>query len=319
MAAYNPVDTSVNKPLYFFYDCEATGRNKQEDRIIEIGAVLCTHEINPGTARVLMQNNQHEFSSLCYCKHPISPGAAEILTITLDDLKDAPKPKAVLEDFFDWIAELVRVAEQRDHNKYSPVLVAHSGNLLDYPLLFKTIERINSPSLNRKFEELNLHYTDSHSAIRQLARSDHFYQDLPGLGIKDLHQALLHKPYEGHRALPDAQALLNIFTQCNVAKKIAFFRELKKFIQSQEGIKVTNDQIPKFLKARIKVAKAEELLMKGITYEKLEREYQRSPRDFKRFLRERCGIAKPKIELLDHFKEKLDISDSDDSSDDYWY
>ena len=305
MAAYSTTSTfEGGKPLYFFYDCEATGRNDKEDKIIEIGAILCTYSLDSGTAQALTRDDQHEFSSLVHCTHPISPGAAEILTLTLDDLKDAPKPKVVLTSFFEWIDEMVNLAARRDKCNYTPVLVAHSGNRLDYPLIFKTIEETGSHTLKRKFEALNLHYTDSHSAFRQLARTDRNYQDLPGLGVKHLHQLLLRKSYDGHRALPDAKALHNIFTQCSPLKQPGLFREIRNIIQTKEGIEITTDQVPKFLKARIKPAKAEELLKKGITYEKVLREYQRNPRNFRRYLQISCGITRPKQELLDHFKEK---------------
>ena len=303
-----------NSPFYIFYDCEATGRNPKEDRVIEIGAVVCTQNLEPGAARALQQNNRHEFTSLCYCTHTIDPKEAEILTLTLADLKDAPKPKDVLISFCEWIEKVVRMAEQRSSAKYSPVLVAHSGNRLDYPLLFKEIERAHSPTLTRKFTGLDLHYTDTHSAIRQVARTDKFYRDLPGLGIKDLHQAFFHKPYEGHRALPDAEALYNIFTKCESSKQGVLFSEILKFIQTKEGVELTNEQIPKFLAARIKPAKAEELLMKGITYDRVLQEFKRSPDNFKHYLRVRCGITRPKQELLDHFESKL--SDTDDSNSD---
>lgn len=309
MAAYTPVQ---GNPLYIFYDCEATGRNPKEDRIIEIGAVICTQGLDPGTARVLQQDDRRTFTSLCYCTHPIDPEAAKILTITLDHLKGAPKPKDVLTSFCDWIAETVRTAEQRSRNKYTPVLVAHSGNRLDYPLLFKEIEQAHSHTLRQKFEGLVLHYTDSHSAIRQLARKDKFYQDLPGLGVKDLHQAFLHSPYDGHRALPDAEAVHNIFTKCGI-RQATLFREIHKFIQTKENVELTNKQIPKFLKAHIKPAKAEELLMKGITYEKMLREFKRSPDNFEVYLRSRCDIKRPKRELLDHFEDQLSDSDDYDS------
>ena len=191
-----------------------------------------------------------------------------------------------------------------------PVLVAHSGNRLDYPLLFKEIELAHSRTLSQKFEGLTLHYTDSYSAIRQLARTDKFYQELPGLGVKDLHQQFLHRPYDGHRALPDAEALHDIFTKCGNLRKPALFREIRKFIQTKKNIELTNDQIPKLMKAHIKPAKAEELLMKRITYEKMLQEFKRSPDDFEDYLRSRCGITRPKRELLKHFEDQL--SDSDD-------
>ena len=299
MAAYTPVQ---GNPLYIFYDCEATGRNPKEDRIIEIGAVVCTQGLDPGTARVLQQADRRTFTSLCYCTHPIDPEAAKILTITLDHLKDAPKPEDALKSFCDWIEETVRTAEQRSHGKYTPVLVAHSGNRLDYPLLFKEIELARSPTLTQTFKDLNLHYTDSHSAIRRQARTDRSYQDIPGLGVKDLHKAFLGKSYDGHRALPDAEALHNIFTKCGIAKQTALFGEIHRFTQTKERVEHTIEQVPKFMKAHINPSKAEELLMKEITYEKMLQEYRRSPVYFERYLRTKCGIKRPKQELLDHFK-----------------
>ena len=224
------------------------------------------------------------------------------MTITLDHLKGAPKPEDVLISFYDWIEDTVRIAEQRSRGKYTPVLVAHSGNRLDYPLLFKEIVLACSHTLTQKFKDLNLHYTDSHSAIRHQARKDRFYQDLPGLGVKDLHKAFLGKSYDGHRALPDAEALHNIFTKCGVAKQGALFGEIRRFVLTKERVEFTIEQIPKFMTAHINPAKAEELLMKEITYEKMLQEYKHSPGNFQRYLREQCTIKRPKQELLDHFK-----------------
>ena len=37
---YLSTPTVVGSPLYFFYDCEATGLDVDNDRIIEVAAVL---------------------------------------------------------------------------------------------------------------------------------------------------------------------------------------------------------------------------------------------------------------------------------------
>ena len=260
------------KPLYLFYDCEATGRDAEDDRIIEIGAVVCSYGLSPRTARALSEQDKGKFTSLCYCTHPIDPEAAKIIPLTLRDLVDAPKLEEVLISFCDWVKERVSIAEKNEYGTFTPVLVAHSGNLLDFPLLFNEIKRC-SFALRFKFEGLGLHYTDSHSTVRQLARSNPFYRSLPGKGVKDLHQGLLYKPYVGHRALPDAQALHDIFMQCSMDKHLELFGELRKFIQNKEGVEFNREQMPKFREASIKAAKAEELLMKGITYNKILEEY----------------------------------------------
>ena len=291
-------------PLYFFYDCEATGRNAEDDQIIEIGAVVCTYDLSPRTARALDAQDKGQFTSLCHCTHPIDPEAAKVVPITLRDLVDAPKLKQVLISFCDWIKERVGIAERSDYATFTPVLVAHSGNLLDYPLIFNEIKRTSSHALKHKFESLDLHYTDSHSAVRQLARSNQFYRSLPGKGVKDLHQGLLYKPYVGHRALRDAQALHDIFTKCDREKHLELFGEIRKFIQNKRGVEFNREQMPKFREASITAAKAEELLMKGITYNKISEEYRYFPHTFTRYLADTCGITKPKQELLDHFMYK---------------
>lgn len=304
MASYQSVENSLRgEPLYFFYDCEATGLDAKSDRIIEIASIVCTYGLNPRTARVLQQDD-HQFTKLCYCTHPINPESAKVLTITLEDLKDAPRLEEVLKQFCDWIESKVSAARTSDRIEYTPVLVAHSGNLLDYPLLFNEIDRIGSYELKRKFECLNLHFADSYTAVRQLARSRHYFTSFPGLGIRDLHRGLLGYPHEGHRALQDAQALLNIFTQSERSKQSDLFAELRKLIISKQSVLFLRDQVPKFQAASINGAKAEQLLMKGVTYEKLQREYRISPRTFLTYLRSTCGIKHPKAELLEHFRKQ---------------
>ena len=306
MAAYQSTYNCKlrGKPLYFFYDCEATGREAKDDRIIEVGAVVCTYDLSPRTARALCDGDKGHFTSLCYCTHPIHPEAAKILPLTLGDLVDAPKLEKVLISFCDWIKERVGVAERSEYGTFTPVLVAHSGNLLDFPLLFNEIERTYSYPLKHKFEALNLHYTDSHSTVRQLARTTQFYRSLPGKGVKDLHQGLLYKPYIGHRALPDAQALHDIFMNCSRDKHYQLFEELRKFVQNKQGVEFQREQMPKFREAGITAAKAEELLRKEVTYNKMLEEYRYSPHTFTRYLADTCGITKPKQELLDHFMFK---------------
>ena len=292
-------NTLRGEPLYIFYDCEATGINVETDRLIEIGAILCTENLTPRTAQILQQDNQ--FMSLCHCTHPINPESAKVLTLTLQDLQGAPSIVEVLNQFCLWIRERVRMAEQIERKSYTPLLVAHSGNLLDYPLLFSEIKRAHSFSLERVFEDLNLHYADSYTVVRQLSRKNSFYRSLPGLGVKDLHQGLLQTPHEGHRALPDALALHNMFTQCERSKKLEFFAKVREVIHSKQSFDLLREQIPKFRNARIDQIKAEMLLLKGITYERIHQEYhQRSPEHFEWYLQDTCEIKKPR-KVFNHF------------------
>ena len=145
--AYN---TMKGSPLYFFYDCEATNGDIENDRIIEIAAVLYTknleHRLQHGKITELVCSNDH-YQSLCYCTRAINPVVAPLIHLTLADLRNQPSIATVLDGFFEWIVEKVHHVEMLTHNTYTPVLVAHSGNRLDYPLLLAELDRIGKPSL----------------------------------------------------------------------------------------------------------------------------------------------------------------------------
>ena len=54
------------KPLLFLYDCETTGLNCYEDRIIEIASVVLVPDNAPSIT-------QAKFSSLCYTSRQSNP------------------------------------------------------------------------------------------------------------------------------------------------------------------------------------------------------------------------------------------------------
>lgn len=181
------------------------------------------------------------------------------------------------------------------------MLVAHSGPHLDFPILHHELELLHSRPLRKKFQELNLHYADTLSVFKELERKNPSFRGLEGLGVDKIYEHYFGKRI-GHRALGDARDLCKIFSDAPSVE--VMMAEVREHIQSKEGMEHIKEQLPKLFKAWIKFNKAKDLLRDGITYEKLVQEYQSSSEaNFCRFLRVECGIARPKNELLAHFRE----------------
>ncbi len=282
--------------LYFFYDCEATDLDVEVDRIVEVAAVIHLASLRPRVQRELRHNDK--FSSLCYSDRELGEVPQRLTGLTRDDLRDEPPLEEVLKRFFEWMEVSIATANRLDHEEYTPVLVAHGGNILDFPMLVNEINRI--PLVKKKFHSLGLRYMDTFSVLAELKRSRKLNVDK--LAMKAVYEALFFTPYQGHRALADAQALCKIFTEAQPANDISIFR---KYIQSQEEMLVMKEQGRKFKEASIGFAKASELLAKEITYEKMARQYQTSPHHtFKSFLRMECQIRHPKQqqEIMSHLR-----------------
>lgn len=282
------------EPLFFFYDCEATGLHVGWDVIIEVAAVLYTKDLDPGLREL------HEFSSLCRSSKVLHPEAELLTGLTKEALKNEPKVRDVLNWFFDWIKETVKKVSTLEGRAYIPVLAAHGGHMLDFPLLTTAVRKIGvkNPDLQRKFDKLNLHYADTLSVFKQPDVAEK--NKLETFRLKDIYKALLGCPLDGHRALEDAKALHRIFSEAKPADELV--TTLRNYIQSKEGKEIVRQQIRRFKDAKIKVPKAVELLQKKITYEDLQTQSQKSEESFIRFLKEKCGIADPDRELVEHFK-----------------
>lgn len=291
------------EPLYFFYDCETTGLKVGEDKIIEIAAVIHTNSLSRGTGDSLKRGRNHEFSSLCYCEKELSEEAQRLTGLTLQDLKYEPKIADVLNKLFDWISHSVSRVTELERKHYIPVLTAHSGPRLDFPMLHYDIEILGSHPLQRKFRQLNLHYADTHSVFKKLKCSNPRYSNLESLGVDKIYEHYFRERRMGHRALGDARDLCKIFSEALPAREL--MAAVREHIQTKEGLVLMQEQLPKFHEAWINFNKAKDLLRDGITYERLVQEYQSSSEaNFYHFLRNTCGITRPKVELLAHFKEK---------------
>lgn len=264
------------EPLYFFYDCEATGLHVGKDNIIEVAAVVYTKRL-----RNRIHPQDQEFTSLCYCARELSPEAQRLTGLTQRDLRREPKLGEVLNRFFDWVHEIVERVGEREQKCYVPVLAAHSGSKLDFPMLFHAVKMIGSQPRNRslktKFEELDLHYVDTFSVFKELSGTGD-YPELEKLGVHDIYKTYFGDSGDGHRALEDAKALCKVFSEA--PKESEFMATLRKYVKSKEGEEFTKEQIRKFYKVDVKVPKVIELLQKEIDYEDFVKQIRKSEKNF---------------------------------------
>ena len=114
MANGSSILAIAGSPQFFFYDCEATGLDVDNDRIIEVAAVLYTKNLPLSQTEVqeLTKEGSGHFTSLCHCTRELHPVAAAMVGITLADLRHEPPLHTVLDKFFDWIKNRVNVAEK---------------------------------------------------------------------------------------------------------------------------------------------------------------------------------------------------------------
>lgn len=314
--AHNPSSEAsiIGSPVYFFYDCETTGCEACEDRIIEIAAVLDTHHLpQPHTSTAHhLGSDENYFTSLCYCTKEINPDSAKVVRLTLEDLKSEPKLPAVLDEFFKWISRKVSEVERQSQLKCTPVLVAHSENLLDFPVLLKELERINCGPLDRSscqlvrtFRTLNFNFVDTYVIVKLSVDSDPIFKGLKKLSVEAIYKHFFpHESYEGHRALEDAKALGKIFTKSPVSEKLC---------GSQVMVRSTDTQYMKLKKFEMKSVgiskkKAEDLARKKIYLQEMEEEYKRAPGTFTDYLRCRVDIEFPSDKMMEYFSS-LKVTD----------
>ena len=310
MASYISLSEAniVGSPVYFFYDCETTGLDEKEDRIVELAAVLDTLHLPAGAAHPLGKDDS--FTSLCYCTKELSPNSAKMVGLTLADLKDKPKLPNVLEAFFTWIERRVSEVERQSRTKCTPVLAAHSGTRLDFPVLFAELERINRGPLDmssfqivRRFHSLNLNFVDTFFVCKKL-EDDPIFNRCKSLSVKAICEHFFpHNPYGGHRALSDAKALNKVFTESPLSSKFDVLREM---------VKSTDAAYRKWKQFEMKQVgiprkKAEDLARQHIYLQDMEKEYKLSPGSFRHYLRQTVDIY-PSDKLMEYFSN-LEITD----------
>ena len=222
------IDTGLEGlPIFFFYDCEATGPNPVVARIIEIAAVVYTKHLEHSLPR--SQIRRLHFESLCHCTSQVHPDAEKKHGLSLASLQDQPTFASVLNSFCDWIKDVVQEVGRVTGKTYTPILVAHSGIVFDFPLLMAEVERIRQQSgssfesqLVRKFDNLNLNFADTFFMCKDLEMiKSPILEGVDKLGVEGLYKHFFpHKLYAAHRALPDAKALCKLFSDSDLSDTV---------------------------------------------------------------------------------------------------
>lgn len=274
------MDPKATKPsdcLYIFYDCEASGEDVGCDQIIELAAVVTSRTDPP-------------FQYLCRTDKDISPKTTELTGLTKEDLRDdKPRLPDVLEMLFDWISERLDQATKERGVQCTPVLVAHGGLSLDFPMLMAEVERLGggyrtvfSHVLYQRIETLNLHFGDTYTVCKSLKeKEDPVMKGIERLGQQKLYQTFFPgEEYRPHRALRDAQALRRLFTESPLSNHLGEL-EMKSPLEAYKHWKAIQ-----LKPVAIKFEKAKRLVnIKGVYLEHMEQHYRQYPDRFGGYLR----------------------------------
>ena len=298
MASLSVENPRPPNPLYIFYDCEATGLEAHQDRIIELAAVVSLR--GSSTREGGMEKT---FQSLCHSEREIGPVAREMTGLTNRDLRNKPRLPEVLHSFLDWVSDMASRVTRERGKRCTPVLVAHGGFSLDFPMLMAGVERASggqsvvfSHPLYRKIETLNLHFGDSYTTCKHLAeKSDPILAGIEKKGQESLYQRFFHEEYDTHRALGDARALHRLFTQSPLRHC------LDQLIMKSPQAAFNHWKAIQLTTAGVTFGKAKSLVKSGVYLEHMQQQYNRSPLQFPRYLRS-LGINRPSLELLTYFE-----------------
>ena len=296
----SPVGPRPAHFLYIFYDCEATGLDVDCDRIIEIAAVVPKRDISEATTS---SSGVETFQSLCYSERDICPAASEITGLTNRDLRHEPRLPVVLQRFLDWVSERVDRAKRERGVLCTPVLVAHGGFRLDFPMLMAEVERLGgghstvfSHHMYQKIAAMNLHFGDTYTTCKQLAKKTaSVMAGIEKKGLDSIYRAFFHESYSAHRALGDAQALHRLFTESPLK---AHLREL---IMKSPQEAYTHWKAVQLTQAGIAFGKAKRLAQSREYLEKMLQRYNESPARFQFYLRS-LGIRNLSPELTEYFE-----------------
>jgi len=157
---------------YIVFDLETTGKNPDNNRIVEIAAV----KIKNGKI-------VDEFQSLINPGIPIDPEAQKVHNISDDDVKDSPSIQKIWPEFTDFIED--------------NLLLAHNGYAFDFKILDRVAREFNHPKLkNTRYDSLILARNLFPSAQNSIDGLVNRYKLDAG---------------ERHRALDDVKVLHEIF------------------------------------------------------------------------------------------------------------
>lgn len=185
---------------FVVFDIETTGFNKEEDEIIEIGAVM-------------VEGGQivDEFSRFIRPSRPIPTRITELTSITDDMVKDAESIEVVLPAFLEWAAGSVFVA----HNaSFDTGFINNKAAKLKLSLPVYTI--VDTLELSRGLFELRRYTLDSVAKHLGVSLENH------------------------HRAVDDAKATAEIYIRCLSLlreQKINSLDEVNPYIHANTDVK----------------------------------------------------------------------------------
>lgn len=164
--------------FFIAFDLETTGLSSEQDRIIEIGAVVFKQGEEFG-----------QFSTLVNPGRLIPPQATKVNGITNSMVKDAPDERTAIMNFLSFCDQ---------YSDYDPVFVAHNARF-DFSFLTNTLNRLG---ITRKFE-----YFDTLYASRSLIK------DLPDYKQNTIADYFGLVNEQAHRATSDAMVCGQILLQ----------------------------------------------------------------------------------------------------------
>ncbi|MDF2549217.1 MAG: dnaQ3 [Chlamydiales bacterium] len=182
----------IEKEVFVCLDCETTGLDPKEDRIIEIAAVQFT-----------FSTVQSEFESLVDPERPISEASIAIHHITDDMVQGKPKIEDVLP-------ELLRLV-----GRYP--IVGH-GIGFDIDIIAQSCERAKIPC--------NIKNNPSVDTLR-MAR---LYGESPVNSLEQLRQHFNIEPQGAHRAMNDVVVNIEVFKY--LSTKFKTLKQLQERLQS---------------------------------------------------------------------------------------
>ena len=305
MASPRPSYPGPSDCLHIYYDCEATGEDLDCDRIIEMAAVVSINSKDSATSTAERGESVEKFQSLCYTDREVGPIARELTRLTNQDLLDKPHLPVVLEQLLDWVGRMVERASSQRGERCTPVLVAHGGFLLDFPMLMAATERaggghsqVLSSALYCKIRGLNLHFADSSTTCKRLGENnDPVMQGVESKKQSSLYRWFFGEDYTAHRALNDAQALHRLLTESPLK------RCLDQLVMKSPQQAYNHWKAVQMKSANVTFEKAKALVRRGVYLEHMQQRYNQSPNhEFNEYLRS-LGIRRPELGLLGYFEK----------------
>ena len=195
-------ENSKGKPLFIFYDCEASNSQVFTADIIEIAA-RCYPEIRNTAFESLINTNQE-----------LGKFTVQRCGIKESDLEGKPMFDVVFKKFLNWIQNLLKRVSQKTGERLFPVLCAHNGYGFDYTILLSNMKRYGIKEQVLKM--INLHFADTFQFCKEL-REEHHVEELQDTKLSM--DSLFSKFCPGkqflnrHRAMGDVNAMIEIFSK----------------------------------------------------------------------------------------------------------